>query len=160
MKYRVLPYTLKVWLTSVALAPVLQMFVQLITQTPYKFNTLRDVVVYLLYMLVCGWLFSIPCWLLLLFSAWITNLFTSKTRLIKIILTFAGMVIALLPFVTYAGNSLPQYNNPDFAWVMFYPLTIGLGVWMYKLKPTAQVAETHTPHFDEHIGHTDEPIIT
>lgn len=160
MKYRVLPYTLKVWLTSVALAPVLQMMVQLITQLPYKFNTLRDVVVYLLYMLVCGWLFSIPCWLLLLLSAWIANLITSKIRMVKITLTIAGVIIALLPFVTYAGQSLPQYNNPDFAWVMFYPLTIAAGVWMYKLTPTMQNGLVYEQHVDDHIGNTDEPIIT
>lgn len=160
MKYRVIPYTLKVWLTSVALAPVLQMAVQLVTEIPYKFNTLRDVVVYLLYMAVCGWLFSIPCWLLLLLSAWITNFATSKIPLIKIILSIAGIIIALLPFITYAGQSLPQYNNPDFAWVMFYPLTIAAGVWVYKLKPSVQGAALHAPHFDEHIGHTDGPIAT
>ncbi len=158
MKYRVLPYTLKVWLTSVALAPVLQIIVQLITQIPYKFNSLRDVVVYLLYMLACGWLFSIPCWFLLWLSAWLTNLFTGKIRLIKIILSFAGVLIALLPFLSYAGKSLPKYDNPDFIWVMFYPITIAVGIWMYALKPISQGITAHQE--ETPFNNSDEPIIT
>ena len=156
MKYRVLPYTLKVWLTSVALAPLLQIIVQLVTRIPYKFDSIRDVVVYLLYMLICGWLFSIPCWFLLLFSAWLTNLFTGKIRLIKIILSFAGVLISLLPFVTYAGDSLPHYTNPDFIWVMFYPITIAAGIWVYALKPIVESVHQEEAPFNN----SDEPLIT
>jgi hypothetical protein len=154
MKYRVLPYTLKVWLTSVAVAPVLQIIVQLITRIPYKFDSVRDVVVYLL---ICGWLFSIPCWFLLWLSAWLTNQFTANIRFIKITLTLAGVLIALLPFVSYAGDSLPHYTNPDFIWVMFYPITIAAGIWVYKLKPIVQSVDTHQ---EEVPFNPEEPIIT
>lgn len=158
MKYRVLPYTLKVWLTSVAVAPLLQIIVQLITRIPYKFDSVRDVIVYLLYMLVCGWLFSIPCWFLLWLSAWLTNQFTGNIRFVKITLTLAGVLIALLPFVSYAGDSLPHYTNPDFIWVMFYPITIAVGIWVYKVKPMAESTDVH--HEETPLHSSDGPIIT
>jgi hypothetical protein len=160
MKYRVLPYTLKVWLSSVVLAPIIQIMVQLITQVPYKFNSVRDVMVYFIYMLVCGWLFSIPCWFLLLFSTWVSNLLTSKIRLIKAILSVAGALIAILPFITYAGNSLPHYDNTDFIWVMLYPVTIIVGIWAFRLKPIMQPAPGEELHIDGPIGSADEPIGT
>ncbi|OKS89360.1 hypothetical protein [Mucilaginibacter polytrichastri] len=156
MKYRVLHYTLKVWLSSVVLTPLIQIAVQLITQVPYKFNSVRDIAVYFVYMLVCGWLFSIPCWFLLWLSTWLSNLLTSNTRLIKTIITGAGILIAILPFVTYAGKSLPQYDSTDFIWVMLYPLTIVTGIWVFRLKPIVQPASAHD--IDESIANTDGPI--
>jgi hypothetical protein len=80
---------------------------------------------------------------LLWLSAWLINQFTANIRLIKTTLTLAGVLIALLPFVTYAGNSLPHYTNPDFIWVMFYPITIAVGVWVYRLNPIVQSVATH-----------------
>lgn len=154
----VLPYTLKVWLTSVAMAPVLQIITQLITRIPYQFDSVRDVVVYLLYMLACGWLFSIPCWFLLWLSAWLTNRFTPNKTLIKAILSVAGVIIALLPFVTYAGSSLPHYTNPDFVWVMFYPITIAAGIWVYGLKPISEIAIANYENAPLHDS--QGPIIT
>jgi len=158
MKYRVLAYTLKVWLTSVAVAPLLQIIVQLITGVPYRFESVRDVVVYLLYMLICGLLFSTPCWFLLWLSAWLINQFTANIRFIKITLTLAGVLIALLPFVTYAGDSLPNYTNPDFIWVMFYPITIAAGILIYRLKPIVQSVDTH--HEESPFHNPDGPLTT
>jgi hypothetical protein len=148
MRYRVLPYTLKVWLGSVLLTPVIQIMVQLITQVPYKFNSVRDVMVYFIYMLVCGWL-----------STWVSNLLTSKIRLIKAILSVAGALIAILPFITYAGNSLPHYDNTDFIWVMLYPITIIMGIWVFTLYPIVENKDLHggsTASFDG----VDEPVTT
>jgi hypothetical protein len=124
-----LSYSLKVWLTTVILVPFLQIISHTVTV-----RSVQDVVTTLTLTFLYSFFLSIPSWLGLWVVILLFNKLTISVIYFKVCLSLVGFGLAILPFILLTHN-LPTISNPDFLWVILYPLTIVASIWFYKLKP-------------------------
>ena len=99
-----------------------------------KLPSISDAESMVIMTMVFSFVLSIPSFLLLLLTSWLVNKQTDNTFYIKAILSVTGVLLSVLPFMLLTGKTLPDVSNPDFVWVMLYPITIVAGIWIFKLK--------------------------
>jgi hypothetical protein len=125
-----LKYTLKVWLTSVCVSPVI---ITLYESLRLKSMSASDDAVFVIFAIIFGGIFSMPCAVLL----WLTTHGVLKTSLNneaqKTVLTFIGAALTGLPVVLINGNL--SLNNAIGYMTTLYAITIVAGIWIYRLQP-------------------------
>jgi hypothetical protein len=139
MKYNTYTYSLKVWLTSVGLAPVLFLLVEHFFGNQVSVN---EAPLELVYLIVFGFLSSIPSFFLFwLFS--IVSVKIGENWLIqRLIISVVGVFFTFLPFYildVLSLRTLPPFTFSNFSAIersipVEYPLTIIGAIWFYRLK--------------------------
>jgi hypothetical protein len=129
-----LKYSAKVWLTSVLLAPlfigILFGFYNLIRGIVYDFaKELLDGIGFVGMVAVYAFMFSIPSFILLTLSVWLTDNRGWAVMKRKSILTIISIALTLLPFVLL--------NFTDVVMLLYILPFLGmivLGIWYYKIE--------------------------
>jgi hypothetical protein len=122
-------YTLKVWLSSVCVSPVI---IILYESLRFKSIPVGDEAAFVIFAIIFGSIFSMPSAGLL----WLTTHGVLKTSLSneaqKTVLTFVGVALTGLPIFLFDNSSL----NTDVGYVIIlYAATIVTGIWVYRLQP-------------------------
>jgi hypothetical protein len=124
-----LKYTLKVWLTSVFILPLIILLYGVIN----SHGNIGDAPALAIFEIVIGGISSMPSALLL----WLTVYLLSKTTLNcqaqKTVLTFSGVLLTALPFFFITGD-LSLDTGVGYV-IALYASTIIAGIWLYQLQP-------------------------
>jgi len=128
-------YTLKVWLTSVVLAPpVIVILTKLFLPHEMVFDNVANVLSSIVLLIYLATIVSIPSWMLLWLSTALIIKFNFSNTYNKVILTVIGCILCVLPFYLLFHED----DNPSRAdlaiWASSYMLVIVGGIWFYKLK--------------------------
>ena len=115
-------YSTKVWLTSVLVSP----FFIVIATRGFEGN-LFDAREFIFLALVFGFLFSIPCWIVLMIVVRLTYNSDFEEKKSKTIINVVSAGIALLAFF------ITRELIASFLWVLPYLITLTFGIWYYKL---------------------------
>jgi len=121
-------YSLKVWLTSVVVAPFLVLLIGLL-------GKMGEGVGIALAMLMLGTLFSLPSFLLLSLACWALTRMQSKIVMIKVELTLIGVLLTYIPFFIINDYAF-LINRDELSRTFFvvYSLLITFGIWFYKFN--------------------------
>ena len=121
-------YSLKVWLTSVVVAPFLVLLIGLL-------GKMGEGVGIALAMLMLGTMFSLPSFLLLSLACWALTRMQSKIVMIKVELTLIGVLLTYIPFFIINDYAF-LINRDELSRTFFviYSLLITFGIWFYKFK--------------------------
>ena len=127
---QILSWSLKVWITSVVLAPILDVLLYPIVEssTSLPGGALKFIMV----MIVFSLIFTFPCWFILWRSANVIDYYLKTIIYKKVTLTVIGATLAILPFYVYFKNE-PIRN--DIALKSLYCITVLLGIWLYRIDP-------------------------
>ncbi|MES2265354.1 MAG: hypothetical protein V4520_01255 [Bacteroidota bacterium] len=129
-------FSLKIWVTSVIIGPILFGLVQWLKGNHLWISegapVLEQLYSYFLFVIFGGF-FSIITWILFFLILKIITLYLYQVDIIKIIIAVLGM---LLTFGTFAVFVPTQVNpNSEFFYLMLsYAASIGVGPWFYKLE--------------------------
>lgn len=123
-------YTLKVWLFTVLMAPLLLLTLGIMTYFP-KLNEIWESWPILLCMIAYGLVLSAPAMVLfwLLHRKLIKTQKTNSTKLILSSYAFASVWITFYIF----DSSFLEDGFPQLSWVLIYSLTITAAVWLFRL---------------------------
>jgi len=114
-------YSIKFWLLSVIVAPIL---IALSTS---------NVDLFLLF-LVFGFIFSIISWVLITLIIYQINRFKLTTTNKKIIISIFGILLCYPPFyLTFGPND--EDITQRFIY-LYYMIPLVVGIWMFKMKDT------------------------
>lgn len=139
MKVHTILYSLKVWATSVFVAPVLFFIASALRLFP-QFNGMfrsffAELTMYPVYVLF-GLVLSFVTWLIFWFTIAIWELipFTPLVRTWFICLT--GILLTIITFIaTLIPVNFFNVNNNDFILMLSNCICIGFGTWYFKLQP-------------------------
>ncbi len=122
-------YSLKVWLTSASLGPVIFVLIDLglISATAFVFM--------FLVMLCYGLLFSAPCFALLYVAVKLTNRLKYHPLIKKGVLVLAGIVLTVIPFYLYTVQHTEYRKYVDNGMIYCYLFATIAGIIGYKLHP-------------------------
>jgi hypothetical protein len=140
MKNDILIYSLKVWLTSVVVAPLLFLTAMLI-KDGLRFSSQTDLLrtgicLYLLY-IAFGLFFSIITWLVFWLLIELVVFYILKPAIMCWIIFFTGISLTAATFLLATIFFFPigLVVDPAFLVLMLcYCFCIGCGVWLYKIK--------------------------
>ena len=126
MTTNVRAYTLKIWLSSVVLSPLI-----MLASSIFIANTNVDNVFILAILFFFGALLSIPS--IILLNVCCSQLITRSNGLfkLKVLLTGIGILLTYAPLWALMGFKFNIYDL-QFFWPYF--LTIVAGIWFFKLK--------------------------
>jgi uncharacterized protein YacL len=129
-----LNYSIKIWLTSVLVSPLLDLILDSLVR-PKSLVNLEGAIGFLLLSVLYGIIISSPCWLLLWLSLQCMMKLNMSTLLLKSCLCVVGLVLALLPFFLLFGHDDPITYVTTVPLAISYGLTVFAAIWLYKLKP-------------------------
>ena len=118
-----LVYSLKVWLTSALIGPLLLVGF-MVVQTSH---TDKDLVGFTLAIMLFGTIYSIPCFLILLLLVWILGKF--KLGIIAKKIIASGVSILMIVLLTKIVFSYAQ----DHTLLTIYSAITVAGIWLYEL---------------------------
>lgn len=114
-------YSIKFWLLSVIVAPIL---IALSTS---------NVDLFLLF-LVFGFIFSIISWVIITLIIYQINRFKLTTTKKKIIISIFGILLCYIPFyLTFGPNDEDMTQRFIY---LYYMIPLVIGIWMFKMKDT------------------------
>ncbi len=128
-------YTLKVWLTTIVIAPIIVGFLhRYIDPEIYNYSS---ILVGLLYCVPAGIIFCLPSWLLFWKLCSFVNDRTLKTIYKKLLITIPSVFLSLIPWLIINAHALfsPNYWPSFLPWVVSYSGVLIACVWIYKLAP-------------------------
>ncbi len=128
-------YPLKIWLTAVALGPIIQELVAYITGQPPKDSPFFT---YIVAVTIAGLMYSAPSFLVLLLAAKLLYNFKLSFTVKKIIFTILGIILSTLPFYILFGPPdfiAITHSSGFLLMVLSYTLSIIAGIWLYKIDP-------------------------
>lgn len=130
-------YSLKVWLTSVIVAPIIYLIVSdLQSQNHYDSFIIKQLYLYGI-CIIAGTLFSFITWMLFLLIIKVLTIYFHNVKAIKIITSVLGMLLTYGTFAVFLG--LEIYTDTGlFSLVMAYVICIGGGSLWYNLRITTQ----------------------
>ncbi|AMR30739.1 hypothetical protein A0256_04535 [Mucilaginibacter sp. PAMC 26640] len=124
-------YSLKVWLTSIIISPILFLLIDLFTK--HNQTNLEGGVLFIILSTLYGLVLSSISWLLF----WLWSYFLLKLSIsliaFKTVLSFFGSALTILPFVLFSRD----HGFPDAStimWALNYNVVIVAGVWFYKIN--------------------------
>jgi hypothetical protein len=132
---KTLVFSLKVWLTTIVIAPFIFGIIQVSTDT--EIYRLTDVLVGLFYCVPAGIVLCLPLWSLFWLFTTLINKMNSKIIVKKIALSIVMILLIMLTFCIINSHAL---FSPDY-WPSVLPMVfsyLGVGilcVWCYPLKP-------------------------
>ncbi|PWV56608.1 hypothetical protein [Chitinophaga sp. S165] len=121
-------YSLKIWLTSASLSPVIFVLFDLGMVSVMAFLFM------LFFMLLYGLLFSAPCFALLCLAVKLTNRLKYSLGIKKGILVLAGIVLTLVPFYSYYPQQ-EYFKFIDNGMIYCYLFSTMTAIIFYKLHP-------------------------
>lgn len=127
-------YSLKVWLISVVVSPVLYVIIEAI-QKPRIYQNIEGSLGFILYSIPYGLVLSLVSWLLLWLSLCSLLMLKMSIKVTKLWLSLICTVLTLFPFWLIFGHDDANSLNGIGALAASYYLVILGGVWFYKLKP-------------------------
>lgn len=122
-------YSLKIWLTSASLSPVIFVLIDLGMVSVMAFLFM------FFFMFLYGLLFSAPCFAMLYLAVKLTNRLKSKPAIKKGILVLAGIALTIISLYMYAAQQREYNNFIDNGMAYCYLLTTIAGIIFYKLNP-------------------------
>ena len=127
-------YSLKVWLTSVVLSPIIDVLVEFIAHPRY-FDGFKAELGFIGYSIPYGLILSIPSWFFLLTTLVIFEYTNAAVRTKRIVLTVVAAILTYAPFylLFYSADDIRWFDT--FLWGFSYCLIIVSGIWFYKFKP-------------------------
>ncbi|WP_461450132.1 hypothetical protein [Mucilaginibacter sp.] len=114
-------YSLKVWLTSLLLGPMLYYPVQTIIEPQYPHQFHYDV--------KYGFYFSMPSFIVSIIAVVIVKHLSTTLVVKKLLLSVAGVVLAALPFYILKGSWVQQGTE----YLLAYGSITLIAIWVYKL---------------------------
>ncbi|MDR6942081.1 hypothetical protein [Mucilaginibacter pocheonensis] len=129
-------YSLKIWLTSVVIGPL----IYIVHET--KLQDLKGSAGFILYSIPYGLALSSLIWLLFWLSLHCIYQLNISTLTFKLYLSSIGFVLSLLPFFLIFGNDDPITYKEILPWALSYCIVIVAGVWFFKLKPSSYSVKT------------------
>jgi len=130
-------YNLKVWLTAVITGPPLYLIVEEIVNKHNQTN-LEGGILFVLMSLFYGLALSIPSYLLLLLSVYLSTRWLESGLVTKLILTVVGTSLTLIPFLLVFGHDDSITRIETIPWCFSYCVVIVIGIWLYKLALVKQ----------------------
>ena len=135
MKYYTLPYSLKVWLSSVFLAPLIFLA---ICYCFYPKSTDSDSIIqtYFLFTVVSG-VCSFVTWLIFWGVATLACLYIPDRLKRKLIICFLGIILTIITFLPFFLEDDMRFSLDDarISMMLFNCLCIGAGSLFYNLGP-------------------------
>lgn len=126
-------YTLKVWISSVVLGPVMYSASDILFE-PKRSDDFSCSLSFIAFSVPYGLILSVPSFVIL----WLTTYGISRLKLsimaTKLWLSIVGTVLTALPFALIFGHDDPSGYLSTIAWATSYSLVIVVGIWFYKLK--------------------------
>jgi len=129
-------YSLKVWLTSVVLAPVIYLIISVCqSQNHYlsSFNFISEQVSTYVMFLLAGGLLSFITWILFIFIIKIITLYFQSVNIIKSIVAISGVLLTFGTFAVFMPMPINPYND-FFYLILAYGGCIAGGAYFYKLE--------------------------
>lgn len=137
------------WLTSVAVAPVIMLicdYAEKSTHTSTVYSIDSDIAFEYLFIVLFGMLLSlIPYVIFYLIIKITTNCTNSITR-IKSIISIAGVALAVTPFAVLFSSTGVDIHDDSFYILIGYCLCIGWFSWFYRLEAEENKFITVTTH--------------
>jgi hypothetical protein len=124
-------YSIKAWLFSVVLCPILYLVVGSIMH-PGLFENLGSYLGFAVWSIPFGLVLSAPCWIVLWLVALIIDRRALNLRLQKIILSAAGMALCLVPYYFLIRENDGSVFDDTLSWVTCYCIVILVGVLFYN----------------------------
>lgn len=124
-------YSIKVWLFTVIVSPLLLFLILGLIINSAKWNSILDSWMMIGFMMLYGLVLSIPSMLLfwLIQRQLKNNLNENKTKLILSVYSFFSVWITFYIF----DRGFVERGFQQIFWVVIYSLTIVIGVWIFKL---------------------------
>ena len=126
-------YSLKVWLTSVVLSPML--FLLIDSFTKHSQTNLEGGIGFILFSILYGLIISLLSWLLLWLSCYYLLRLSITQLTFKLILSFISSVLTALPFLLLFSRDDGFPDAFTIIWTLSYSIVIIGGVWFYRVKP-------------------------
>ena len=120
---QVLIYSLKVWLTSVLLGPLLYYPAQIIIEPQYPHQFHYDV--------KYGFIFSLPSLVVAIITVVLIKPIPTTLTVKKLLLSIVGVVLTAMPFYLLKGGWVQQGTE----YLIAYGSIIVIGIWVYRLEP-------------------------
>jgi len=136
MNYQPFRYSLKVWLTSVLVAPAIYIIVQGYIELLDKNTSYKDYLNPGMYLVVAIFelIASFVIWLLFWGIIELIVRFCLIPKLKPWLIFVSGILLTIVPLQFMSGNDLIlDYNNWLFIPMMANMFCIGCGCWIYKL---------------------------
>ena len=129
-------YSLKIWLTSVLLAPVIYIVAISFKQNHQDFSTLiLDQLSIYLICIFFGSFLSFFTWLLFLLSIKATTLYAYSIKQCKFIISFIGVLLTIGTFALFLSPSISIHDDL-FSLMLGNCICITGGTWFYELRVT------------------------
>lgn len=128
-------FSLKVWLTSVVLSPVIIVLTKLaVLNHEGVISTVKGILGGIAFFIYVGFLLSIPSFLLLwLVTALLVIKSNQSINVKKLMLSAVALLLSFLPLCFLLGKQSNYYDSELFGWLVIYASIILCGVWFYKL---------------------------
>jgi hypothetical protein len=127
-------YSLKVWLTSVVLSPILYIIEEYLTHPGYyKWEGITGFVGL---SFIYSALLSIPSYGLFAYMTYSINKLKTKILIKKIYLTVICTILCMFPFYLLDRGSI--FLVSDLRWGCFYCFVIIAAIWFYELVPATK----------------------
>jgi hypothetical protein len=138
MKYASLKYSLKVWLTCVAVAPLIFiLFLTLQNASPSDFGETTWSVENYMTFIVFETCFSLPTWGIFWFLVIAAKRCFKNIYQTKFALFLGGIFLTVATFFVFMGPADFFASPADMFYLMWANgLCIGAGVWFYRLERT------------------------
>lgn len=140
---QVLIYSLKVWLTSVLISPIIFILIEITFKTR-SFIDVNSVLGFIAYSIPYGLVLSIPSWLLFFACIYNISKFIRNLLTIRLIVTLVGSVLSLLSF--YIIFHRDDDTTGVIPWALSYCIIIIAGSWFYAFN--ANVTESKSIDHD------------
>lgn len=126
-------YSLKVWLTSVLLAPIFYLIIMRVKDIGGTQHTGPVGEMYFL-LIIFGFLFSFLTWLVFFISIMLITSYAQNEITARLMVCIIGVAMVLATFMLTIFNH-KLTNDDDFIYLVAANcLCIGAGSWIYKLK--------------------------
>jgi len=135
MKYYLLPYSLKVWLTSVLLAPIIFLFIDYFTSPRAQNNSQTDIdslIQLYLAFVIAGAILSFITWLIFWGVAILTCRHTTNIIQRKLIMFFMGIILTILTFLLLFSSD-EAFSSMPYGIMLSNCFCIGAGSLFYDL---------------------------
>jgi hypothetical protein len=127
---QVLSWSLKVWITSVVLAPTLDLLVYSLLHPRSGFP--QGSAQFILVMVIFSIVFTFPCCFILWRTAHVIDYYFNNIIHKKLLLSVIGATLAIAPFYVYFKN---EPIKTDIELKSLYCATVVLGIWLYRIEP-------------------------
>jgi len=137
MIIKALSYTLKVWLTSIVIGPVLHLLINCFTATKMGYAQIGIVssLYFILMSIPFGIILSIPSFLLLWLSVYLLKKFDIDPLVSKISLSIISVILSAFAFFIVFGQDDPSTYKETTIWAFAYCSVIVGAIWYYEFAP-------------------------